>query len=88
MKLDLSDFKAVEEFCKTFKSKHSKLDIYVCNAGLNLDGDYKGPRVTPQGYEIVMGTNYLGHMLVFDRLLPELKSRYGQQPSLSYDSMS
>mmetsp|Transcript_2689 Transcript_2689/g.9768 ORF Transcript_2689/g.9768 Transcript_2689/m.9768 type:complete len:318 (+) Transcript_2689:64-1017(+) len=73
LKLDLSDVASIEDFCKGLKRAHKKLDIVVCNAGLNLGGSYSGPRVTAQGYDIVMGTNYLGHLLLIDRLLPELR---------------
>ena len=56
IKLDLSDFNSIDEFSKTIKEKYTKIDALVNNAGV-----YFMPKVlTKQGYEITMGTNFLG----------------------------
>lgn len=57
IKLDLSDFNSIDEFTKETREKYSSIDVLVNNAGV-----YFMPKVlTKQGYEITMGTNYLGH---------------------------
>ena len=56
IKLDLSDFNSIEEFNNELRSKYQHIDILVNNAGV-----YFMPKeLTKQGYEITMGTNYLG----------------------------
>ncbi len=54
--LDLSDFNSIDNFNKELRSKYNKIDYLVNNAGV-----YFMPRITTkQGYEITMGTNYIG----------------------------
>jgi len=72
MALDLSDAASVQEFAVSFAKKYKKLDILVNNAGLNAGAGYRGPNVTKQGYDICMGTNYLGHFMLTSLLLPQL----------------
>lgn len=56
IKLDLSDFNSIDNFNKELKKKYDHIDTLVNNAGV-----YFMPKVTTkQGYEITMGTNYLG----------------------------
>jgi retinol dehydrogenase-12 len=70
--LDLGDVDSIKAFAASFAKKHAILDILVNNAGLNTTGAYRGPRVTKQGYEICMGTNYLGHFMLTALLAPAL----------------
>jgi len=72
MALDLSDAASVQDFAAKFAKKYKKLDILVNNAGLNAGAGYRGPKVTKQGYDICMGTNYLGHFMLTSLLLPQL----------------
>ncbi|KAK3285501.1 hypothetical protein CYMTET_6898 [Cymbomonas tetramitiformis] len=73
MQLDLCDLESVKTFCSEFLKKYSTLNILVCNGGLNGDGSYKGPKTTPQGLEIVFGTNYVGHFMLTALLMDALK---------------
>ena len=65
IKLDLSDFNSIDEFSKIIKEKYSNIDALVNNAGV-----YFMPKVlTKQGYEITMGTNFLGPYYLTHSLL-------------------
>lgn len=56
LELDLSDFNSIDNFNQELRSKYNHIDILVNNAGV-----YFMPKeVTKQGYEITMGTNFLG----------------------------
>lgn len=69
VKLDLSDFNSIDEFSKIIKEKYNKIVALVNNAGV-----YFMPKeVTKQGYEITMGTNFLGPYYLTCSLLEILK---------------
>lgn len=56
LELDLSDFNSIDSFNAELRKKYTHIDILVNNAGV-----YFMPKeVTRQGYEITMGTNFLG----------------------------
>ncbi|KAJ8611196.1 hypothetical protein CTAYLR_003600 [Chrysophaeum taylorii] len=74
MKLELGSFKSVRSFVfnlKAFKGPRP-LDSLVCNAAVYLPTDPK-PRFTEDGYEMTMGVNHLGHFLLTQLLLPDMK---------------
>ena len=50
------------------------LDCLVCNAAVYLP-TAKEPRFTADGFEISVGTNHLGHFLLANLLLEDLKQR-------------
>ena len=77
MALDLSDAESIVAFAKEFKKRFKRLDILVNNAGLNMSAGYEGPKVTKQGYEMCMGTNYFGHFMLTSLLLPALQKGKG-----------
>jgi len=78
MKLDLGSLDSVRAFAKAFKEKYSKLDILINNAGVIFPPDKQV--FTEDGFEMHFGVNHLGHFLLTNLLLPELKkaspSRY------------
>jgi len=74
MKCELGSFKSVRDFVfnlRAFKGPRG-LDALVCNAAVYLPADPKA-RFTEDGYEMTMGVNHLGHFLLTQLLLPDLK---------------
>jgi NAD(P)-dependent dehydrogenase (short-subunit alcohol dehydrogenase family) len=73
--LDLSSLASVRGFAQTFQAKYSRLDILINNAGVMAI-----PRkLTADGLEMQLGTNYLGHFaltgLLLDRLIASKAGR-------------
>jgi NAD(P)-dependent dehydrogenase (short-subunit alcohol dehydrogenase family) len=70
MLLDLASLQSVREMALRFKGEHGKLDVLINNASV-----FKGKRtVTPDGLEAMFATNHLGHFLLTNLLLDELKA--------------
>lgn len=68
--LDLSSFDSVHEFAKQFKALKKPLHLLVNNAGVMLCPlEY-----TKDGHEMHFGTNHLGHFLLTELMLPNLKA--------------
>lgn len=61
---DLSDQCAVRKAAEQFKSRHARLDIQVNNAGVMTLPYGK----TRDGFEMLFGTNYLGHFALTGHL--------------------
>lgn len=84
MKLDLSSLRGVNEFADQFQRQFDKLDLLINNAGIMMS-PYK---VTEDGFENQLATNYLGHFSLTGLLLPLLigtpDSRVVTLSSLSY----
>jgi NAD(P)-dependent dehydrogenase (short-subunit alcohol dehydrogenase family) len=68
--LDLSDLASVRRFCDRLASERDTLDGLINNAGV-----MNPPKrmETVDGFELQLGTNYLGHFLLTAGLLPLLK---------------
>ena len=66
MIVDISSLHSVRSFVEEFKKLDLKLDVLVCNAGISpmISG------TTDEGFELVFATNYLGHFLLTNLLLP------------------
>ncbi|KON33898.1 MAG: hypothetical protein AC479_02880 [miscellaneous Crenarchaeota group-6 archaeon AD8-1] len=75
IKLDLSSFSSIRDFCKKFDQSYQRLDVLINNAGIfTMD---KG--LTQDGLELTMGVNYFGPFLLTNLLLPFLeKSEEGR----------
>ena len=56
---------------KAFLAKSSQLNALICNAGI---GDVKERQETKDGFELTIGTNHIGHFLLFQYVLPVLLS--------------
>lgn len=68
-KLDLASLKSVQDFSEEFTHSFDRLDVLINNAGVMMCPYAK----TQDGFEIQMGTNYLGHFALTGRLMPLLK---------------
>ncbi len=84
MMLDLSSLSDVKRFAHEFQAQFGKLDLLINNAGIMMS-PYK---VTLDGFENQLATNYLGHFALTGLLLPMLagasKSRVVTLTSISY----
>lgn len=75
--LDTADLENVCRFAKWFLSKYQELHFLVNNAGTLYTPPYdtfdpQHPPTSKQGYELAFATNYLGHFLLTQVLLPTL----------------
>ena len=69
MGLDLSSLQSIRSFAKDFDNASlPPLFGIVCNAG--IAGTHTGKTV--EGYELIFGTNHLGHFLLTNLLLPSV----------------
>ena len=68
MQLDLSSLASVRAFSKKIIESGEKISVLVNNAG--IAGMNKG--TTEDGFELVFETNYLGHFLLVQLLLPQM----------------
>jgi NAD(P)-dependent dehydrogenase (short-subunit alcohol dehydrogenase family) len=84
IKIDLSSLREVGEFVKHFQKQYNKLDLLINNAGIMMS-PYK---VTEDGFENQLATNYIGHFALTGLLLPLLTNTPGSRvvtlSSLSY----
>lgn len=71
VELDLSDLDSVRAFAAAFLAENRTLDILVNNAGVMALPKRK---TTPDGFEMQVGTNHLGHFALTGLLLPALKT--------------
>jgi len=72
MHLDLASLDSVREFVANFRRSELPLDVLVCNAAVYLP-TAKEPTYTAEGFELSVGTNHLGHFLLSNLLLEDLK---------------
>ncbi len=70
MHLDLADMKSVKSFADEFKQRENKLDVLINNAGLWT----KTKKLSEFGVEYTFTVNVLGHQLLTQLLLDELKN--------------
>ncbi|KAK7211388.1 hypothetical protein V2G26_018566 [Clonostachys chloroleuca] len=64
IQMDLSSLASVKSAVAQFT--HDRLDLLICNGGI-MDVP---PAISVDGFEIHVATNYLGHALLIDKLLP------------------
>jgi NAD(P)-dependent dehydrogenase (short-subunit alcohol dehydrogenase family) len=68
--LDLASLRSVKDFCGRLREQRSSLDILVNNAGVMTPPKRQE---TEDGFELQMGTNYLGHFALTAGLMPLLR---------------
>ncbi|KKD38224.1 protochlorophyllide reductase [Limnoraphis robusta] len=81
MPLDLASLESVRQFVKTFRESGKSLDALVCNAAVYLPLE-KEPLRSADGYELSVATNHLGHFLLCNLMLEDLKHSGTSQPRL------
>lgn len=72
MKLDLASLESIREFVTRFQKRFSKLHILINNAGIIIP--LRHNKKSKEGYEIHFATNHLGHFLLTNLLLDQLKA--------------
>lgn len=74
LRIDFGDLESVRAGVETLVASLSgELDALVCNAAVYMPR-LKQPERSPQGYEISMATNHLGHFLLIQMLMESLKA--------------
>jgi protochlorophyllide reductase len=73
IRLDLGDLVSVRQFVKDFRATGRSLEALVCNAAIYMPL-LKEPLRSAEGYELSMATNHLGHFLLCNLLLEDLKN--------------
>ena len=72
LKLDVSSFKSIEDFCSEFKTRYKKLDILIHNAGYFKHGE-KNYQLSHDKIELSFATNTFGPFLMTHLLADMLK---------------
>jgi retinol dehydrogenase-12 len=67
---DLTSLNAVREAARTFKERHSQLDVLILNAGTFLPKR----ELTPDGLEATLASRFTGHFLLVELLLSLLEA--------------
>ncbi|CAK0731701.1 hypothetical protein CVIRNUC_000031 [Coccomyxa viridis] len=76
MELDVGSFEKIRSFVSKFKAMKQPIQILVNNAGIHVPGGEapeKSGQRTPEGFEVTLGTNYFGPLLLTTLLLDTLK---------------
>ncbi|MBR1125125.1 SDR family oxidoreductase [Bradyrhizobium lablabi] len=68
--LDLADIRSVRSFGSRLRAERDSLDLLINNAAVMTPPTRQ---VTPDGFELQFGTNYLGHFSLTAELLPLLR---------------
>ncbi|GLR99252.1 MULTISPECIES: SDR family oxidoreductase [Bradyrhizobium] len=68
--LDLASLASIADFAGRFAAENERLDLLVNNAGVMA---LPKRQQTEDGFEMQLGTNYLGHYTLTARLLPQLR---------------
>jgi protochlorophyllide reductase len=75
VELDLADFGSINKFCQQW-GKTRKIDALCLNAGVQFTDAKEVPR-TRQGFEETIGVNHIGHWLLANLLLENVKQGGG-----------
>lgn len=81
MHIDLASLESVRQFVKDFRASGRSLDALVCNAAIYMPL-LKEPLRSPEGFELSVATNHLGHFLLCNLLLEDLKNSSATAPRL------
>jgi protochlorophyllide reductase len=75
MHIDLGSLESVRQFVRDFRTSGKSLDALVCNAAIYMPL-IKEPLRSPEGYELTVATNHLGHFLLCNLMLDDMKKSY------------
>jgi protochlorophyllide reductase len=81
MHLDLASLESVRQFVNKFREGGRSLDALVCNAAVYMPL-LKEPLRSVDGYELSVATNHLGHFLLCNLMLEDLKKSSSGDPRL------
>ncbi|MCT7951213.1 protochlorophyllide reductase [Ancylothrix sp. C2] len=70
--IDLGSLDSVRQFISSFRSLNRSLDALLCNAAIYMPL-IKEPLRSPEGYELTVTTNHLGHFLMCNIMLEDMK---------------
>ncbi|WP_017718367.1 protochlorophyllide reductase [Kamptonema formosum] len=70
--IDLGSLDSVRRFVNSFRATGRSLDALVCNAAIYMPL-IKQPLRSPEGYELTVATNHLGHFLLCKIMLEDMK---------------
>jgi protochlorophyllide reductase len=70
--IDLADLASVRKFVQNFRASGRSLEALVVNAAIYMPL-LKEPLRSPEGYELSMATNHLGHFLLCNMMLEDMK---------------
>ncbi len=79
--LDLASLKSVRQFVTKFRETGKSLDALVCNAAVYMPL-LKQPLRSEDGYELTVATNHLGHFLLCNLMLEDMKHSPNPEPRL------
>lgn len=79
--LDLASLASVRQFVSDFRQTGRPLDALVCNAAVYFPL-LKEPLRSADGYELSVATNHLGHFLLCNLMLEDLKQSPAPKPRL------
>ena len=66
--LDMADFSSIDAFVARLSEHKTDIDVFINNAGVFRKPDMK----TADGFELVIGTNYIGVYYLSEKVLPYL----------------
>lgn len=72
MHIDLGSLESVRQFVNNFRATGRSLEALVCNAAIYMPL-IKEPLFSPEGYELTVTTNHLGHFLLCNLMLSDLQ---------------
>jgi protochlorophyllide reductase len=70
--IDLGSLASVRRFVENFRARELSLDALVCNAAIYMPL-IKEPLRSPEGFELSVTTNHLGHFLLCNLMLQDMK---------------
>jgi len=81
LQVDMADLNSVRRFVQDFRATGAPLTALVCNAAIYMPL-IKEPLRSPQGFELTVATNHLGHFLLCNLLLKDFQAVGVQEPRL------